>query len=186
MPQDGGGGSIAGNELAAISVPVMPERTGQLMRQALQRRLEGSSTGVAKKYELTASPAISVDSIGIQRDSSSSRTRVNGSVTWYLRRLDVAHTLLATGSGRILDGYNIINQQFFAADLETETVFKRVVEALADQVTMQVAIYLQRTAASEAAGKAPAAGPVVVTAPSAPIPPQVPVDLLTQPPTDQF
>ncbi len=139
-------GSIAGNELAAVYVPVMSERAGQLLRQALQQRMEGAGTGIAKKYELVTAPAITGEGIAIQRDSSTTRVRLNGTAAWTLRTLDPAHTVIASGSSRIVDGYNILNQQYFAADLEGEAAQRRVCDALADQIVTQVAIFLRRRA----------------------------------------
>ncbi len=131
-------------ELASVYVPVIAERSGMLMRQALQQRLEGSRSGVAKRYELTVSPSLAVDAIAIQQDSSSTRVRVSGSGPWTLRLLDPARTVVAQGSGRVLDGYDIANQQYFAADLTCDVVTKRAMEALADQVVQQVAAVLRR------------------------------------------
>ena len=160
---EGASGSVAANELAAIYVPVMAERSGQLMRQALQQRIEGSGTGIAKQYELITAPAISGEGIAIQRDNSTTRVRLNGSANWSLRKLDLAHTVLATGSARAVDGYNVLNQQYFAADIENSAAQKRIVETMADQVVTQVAIFLRRRAVAGA----PAAGPVAV-GPAAP------------------
>ena len=147
---EGGRGSPAAEAMAAIYVPVMPERTGQLLRQALQRRFEGAGTGIAKKYELVATMAVSAEGIAIQRDTSTTRIRVIASAPWSLRRLDLAHTVLTTGTSRVLDGYNILNQQFFAADLEAEAANRRAAETLADQITTQLAIFLKRQAAAPA------------------------------------
>lgn len=145
MPQSGRGG-VAETELSAVYVPVMAERAGQLLRQALQQRLEGPGYGAQKRYELITNPAIASEGLGIAADSSTTRFRYNGSANWTLRRLDTARTVLTSGTSRITDGLNIINSQFFAADVETETVTKRIVEALADQIVTQVAIFLKRQA----------------------------------------
>ena len=56
--------------------------------------------------------------------------------------------MLTAGTSRILDGYNINNQEYFAADLEAEAAVKRIAESLADQVVIQVATYLRRRAVS--------------------------------------
>ena len=143
---EGGKGSPASLELAAIYVPPMAERAGQLMRQALQRRLDGAGTGVAKKYDLITYMAASVEGIGVQRDTSTTRLRVSATGPWTLRELNLAHTTVATGTSRVIDGYNILNQQYFAADLEGEAAFKRVAEALADQIVQQLAIVLKKRA----------------------------------------
>ena len=142
LPQ--GRGAPVSADLAAVYVPVIPERQGQLMRQALQRRMHGTGEGVAARYELLVSPVIVAEPIAIQRDSSTSRFRLNGNANWALRRLDVARTLVDSGSSRITDGYNIINQQYFAADLENSAAIRRVVESLSDQIVTDVAIGFKR------------------------------------------
>lgn len=145
-PAASGMAGPAAAELAAIYVPVFAERSGQLLRQALQQRFEGSGTGTAKKYELTAFISISAEGIAIQRDSSSSRVRLTAVAPWTLKALSLEHPVLAQGNSRVLDGYNIITQQFFAAQLENETATRRIASALADQITLQVGSYFLRRA----------------------------------------
>jgi len=151
-PAGSGMAGPAAAETAAIYIPPVAERSGQLLRQALQQRFEGSGTGTAKRYELVTSISINSDAIAIQRDSSSSRVRLIGSAPWVLRTLSLGRPVLAQGSSRVLDGYNILNQQFFAADLENETATRRVASALADQIAVQIGSYfLQQAKAVKAA-----------------------------------
>ena len=82
-------GVSAGEELQAIYVDVMAERAGQLLRQALQRRFAGTDEGVAKKYELYGGLSIATEAIAIQRDTSSTYTRMTGTATWGLRTMAV-------------------------------------------------------------------------------------------------
>lgn len=145
-PAAGSGTAPASAELAAVYVPVIAERPGQLLRQALQQRLEGSGSGVAKRYELVASILIGSEGIGIQRDNSSSRVRLTASGPWVLRALTPERTVVAQGSSRVLDGFNIANQQYFAAQLENEAAVRRVANALADQIVVQMGAYFQRQA----------------------------------------
>ena len=130
-------------ELAAIDVSLIPDRPGQLLRQALQQRLDHDSA-VAKRYTLEVSFGVAGDAIGIQRDSTSTRVRQVATATWSLKALDPAHTLVTNGTARALDGVNIIDQQYFAADLEGETATKRITETVADQITLQIASYFAR------------------------------------------
>ena len=110
----------------------------------MQQRFEGSGTGEAKAYELIAALSISNDGIGIQRDNSTSRIRVDGSAVWRLQALTPERTVLTQGSSRVLDGFNIINQQVFAAELESDAAVRRVTSALADQIMIQIAAYFRR------------------------------------------
>ena len=51
---------------------------------------------------------------------------------------------VTTGRARAVDGLNTFDQQYFAQDLETETVLHRVAEELANQITMQLATYFDK------------------------------------------
>ena len=142
LPADGGVGPAAAG-LEAVYVPVIPERSGQLLRQALQRLMAGSSSGVAKQYELVAVPVLVGEGVAIQRDSSTTRIRLVGTCTWSVRQLNLQHTVLLTGVDRVVGGYNILDQQFFAADLESETAVRRIMETTADLIVTRVATYFR-------------------------------------------
>ena len=55
---------------------------------------------------------------------------------------------MTSGFARTSDALNIFDTQYFAADLENEALQKRMAEALADQITMQLAIYFRKRAAA--------------------------------------
>lgn len=145
-PDAGNTPGPASRGLASVYVPVMPERSGQLLRQALQQRLEGTGEGVQKQYELIASFGVAADSIGILRDSSVTRARLTGTADWFLRDLTPERNVVAQGTSRVLDGFNIANQQFFAVTLDSETAIRRIASSLADQIVIQVATYFQKQA----------------------------------------
>lgn len=142
-------------ELGAIWVPPIPDRSGQLMRQALQQRLEGAGSAEAKRYEMVVSFLVAGEGIGIRPDNTTTRIRIIGSASWTLHDLSPQRVVLASGSARALDGLNILNQQYFAADLETETVQRRLAETLAGQIVQQVATYMRRPRAEPAPAPAP-------------------------------
>ncbi|HEY2132582.1 MAG TPA: hypothetical protein VGH36_06365 [Acetobacteraceae bacterium] len=130
--------------LAEINVALLPERTGQLLRENLQARLDPSGSGRARRYDLAVSYGISGTPIGIQQDSSITRVRLIGTAIWTLTAEDAKRSTLATGVARDVDGFNIFDQQFFAMDLENESVQRRVTEAVADQMTAQLAAYFDK------------------------------------------
>ena len=132
--------------LSQIYVPVLPERSGQLLRQALQARLDGPGDVPVRQYELIPDLRISTEAIAIQRDNSTSRVRIDATASWVLRALTPTRPVVTQNSVRLLDGYNIINQQFFAAELESDAVQRRLVTGLANQIVLQLAAYFQRAA----------------------------------------
>jgi LPS-assembly lipoprotein len=147
--------------LAEINVPVMPERTGQLLRQALQARFERGGSGLGRRYDLIANYSIGSNVVGVQQDTSATRIRYIGSSSWSLVAEDTQRTTLASGTARTVDGMNIFANQFFASDMEGDAIAKRMAEALADQIALQLGVYFNREAAkaSVPAGKTAAAVP---------------------------
>jgi LPS-assembly lipoprotein len=139
MPTASGNAGVAQRELAAIQVALIPDRPGQLLRQALQDRLEMGASGVAHRYELTATFGVSGDYIAIQAGYQPSRVRLTGSSSWRLAAQDPARTPLTQGYAKAVDAYNIIGTQYFGADLENEALSRRIADALADQITLQLA-----------------------------------------------
>ena len=55
-----------------------------------------------------------------------------GNATWTLIGHDDKRTALTSGSARAIDGFNIFDSQYFAADLENEAVQRRIAENMAD------------------------------------------------------
>jgi LPS-assembly lipoprotein len=126
-------------DLATVDVALIPERAGQLLRQALQARLQHSPDAPTPEYQLQASYAETRDSIGIQPDSSVTRVRMTGRASYTLVALGATSKTCLSGTVRDVDGYDMENEQFFASDLESETVQRRLVNNLADQIVMRIA-----------------------------------------------
>lgn len=141
-----GGAGVAQRELAAVNVEIISDRPGQLLRQALQERFDRASSGVARKYDLGVSYSIGGEGIGVQSDNTVSRIRFIARGSFTLRAQDPARTVLTSGSARAMDGLNVLQQQYFASDLETEVVQKRLAEQIADQITTQLAAYFRKQA----------------------------------------
>lgn len=130
-------------DLAAISVGLISDRPGQLLRQALQDRFERAGVGAAHRYDLSVSFALSQEGIGIQPDTSTTYVRVRATASWILSAQDPEHTQLSTGSARAMDSFNYIANQFFAAELEYDTIQRRVADLIADQITLQLSRYFK-------------------------------------------
>ena len=68
MPSAEGETGVAERELATIYVNLIPDRPGQLLRQALQQRLEGAGGSSSPIYTLTVNYWITGEGLGIQPD----------------------------------------------------------------------------------------------------------------------
>jgi LPS-assembly lipoprotein len=138
-----GGGATRTARLAGIYVDTIPNRAGQLLRLALQSRLEGSTDDMAKQFTLGVSYYENIQGLGVQSDNSTTRARDVGTAVWSLRAAGQTDQL-AGGTVRSLDGYNIIDEQFFYADLSQDAVEHRLASALADQIVTGIAVYFDK------------------------------------------
>ena len=148
MKTASGEAGVAQHEMAAVFVETIGERSGQLLRQALQQRFERAGPGVERRYRLNVGYGIAGEGIAIQPDTSVTRIRLIGDANWYLIAEDPAKTRLASGHARAVDGYNILNQQYFFGDLSNEDAQRRLAEVLADQIAIQVAAWFRANAAA--------------------------------------
>jgi LPS-assembly lipoprotein len=149
MPTASGSAGVAQRELAAISVAIIPDRPGQLLRQALQDRLERGASGVARLYDLKVAFWLAAEGIAVETGDVTTRLRGVGNAIWTLSAQDPGRTILTKGQAKSLDALNILDTQYFATDLELEALYKRVADALADQITLQLAVYFRNRATAQ-------------------------------------
>ena len=137
--------ALTGSALAGCGFqPVyMPTTSG---KPGVAERHFSSDGGQPHRYGLGVSFWIAGEAVGIQTDNTATRIRLTGIANWTLTSLDPSRTKLTSGSARSLDGYNMFDQQYFAATMENEQVQKRIAEALADQVTLQLATWFRKPA----------------------------------------
>ena len=151
MPTASGQAGPAQRELGAINVGLMPDRPGMLLRQALQDRFEGTGNVVTRRYDLAVSFWIGGSGLGMQHDNTITRIRLTGRANWTLTAQDLAHTKITSGAAHATDAENNLDTQIFAADLENEVIQKRLAEALADQIALQLAAFFRKRASDVAA-----------------------------------
>lgn len=130
--------------LGLISVALIPERAGQLLRQALQTRFDHGDAPPAKRFDLAVGFGIAGEGIGLQQDNTVTRVRLVGQAAWTLTTRDSTRAAVTHGTARAVDGVNMYDQQYFAQDLETETASRRIVDEVADQITTQLATWFDK------------------------------------------
>ncbi|MFN6955390.1 MAG: LPS assembly lipoprotein LptE [Acetobacteraceae bacterium] len=134
----GPGGSAAG--LPGVRVANIPERTGQMLRQALGRRLDPQGVGGTPRHELRVALAIQSEPIGFRRDGAPSRIRATARADWRVVALGTPEAEVATGREQVFDAYNIPDGQFFAADVSRDAMERRLMEQLADRIVQRLAV----------------------------------------------
>jgi LPS-assembly lipoprotein len=148
MPTASGKTGAAQRGLASVYVGIIPERPGQVLRQALQERF-GNDSGTPSAYDLNVTFGISGEGIAIENDTIATRIRLIGTATWSLVGHDTKRTVLTSGSARAMDGVNIFDSQYFAADLETEAEQKRIAENVATQIATRLAVWFRQQATKQ-------------------------------------
>jgi LPS-assembly lipoprotein len=137
------GDTTVATKLDTIDVQNIPERTGQMLRLALQTQLHAAGAPTEQLYSLSVSYGLGAAAVGEQQDSSYTRERFNGTANWTLSPIGTPTKPLAHGVVTTEDALNIIDQQYFALQLETTTVDQQVADQLAAQITSQVAAYFK-------------------------------------------
>jgi LPS-assembly lipoprotein len=148
MPTASGKAGVAQRELASVYVEIIPDRPGQVLRQALQERF-GNDSGTPSAFDLTVSFGISGEGIAIENDTIATRLRLVGTARWTLIDHDTKRTVLASGTARAMDDVNIFDSQYFASDLEVEAEQKRIAENVATQISTRLAIWFRQQAAKQ-------------------------------------
>lgn len=131
-------GAVAA-ELGAIDVARIPERTGQLMRRALQQRLWAGGQS-SPRYTLTAFPSFGVEQEGIRPDGLPTRMRYTATANWWLTTNEVPPQPVANGTERTLDAFDLPDNQFFAADAARDAMVTRLVDQMADDIVTRLAV----------------------------------------------
>jgi LPS-assembly lipoprotein len=145
-PTHAGHANPAATELAAVDVALIPNREGQVLRQDIQERLERFGIAADKRYKLTVGYGLSTDGLGIQPDSSTTFIRITANATWTLATTGTAPKVLTTGRAHAVNGFDVVDQQIFAQQLDQETVQRQLAEAIADQLFLQLGIYFRKQA----------------------------------------
>jgi len=129
-------------QLRTVQVALLPDRTGQLLRQALQSRLEAGETPEYTRYNLAVSINIAQIGLGIQGDSTITYTRFIATAPWSLTDQDSpTHQILVSNTAQAADSLNTFDNAPFGQELETNTVEARLADAIADQIVIRLAHY---------------------------------------------
>ena len=141
-------------ELAAVRIGPLYDRTGQLLRRSLQRRMEESVPGTPARYLLNVNVDLGSEILGYRRDGTPTRIRFTLNGSWNLNTIAVPPQRIAA-SGipyRTIDSFNIPDLQFFSADTSRDAALVRLMDDLSDEVSRQVAMALRRQKELQATG----------------------------------
>jgi LPS-assembly lipoprotein len=138
------GGAVAG-ELAAVALPDAETPFGFALRRALERQLDPTGRGEAKRYRLETRLTRSVEDLAIQLDAVVTRQDLT---------VAAVYELVDAVDGRVLDrgrvertaSFNIRGAPYSDLIAE-EDADRRVAEALAVALRQQLVAHFERTTA---------------------------------------
>lgn len=130
------------NAMAHVTVPAIPERAGQLVRNKLLDRLH--IRGIADKplFRLTVSLKESREGIAFQQDDSATRFNLYLTAQFELTNTRTTESLLK-GNARAIAAYNIVRSDY-ANLINQRDALKRASESVADSIQIQISIYFHR------------------------------------------
>jgi LPS-assembly lipoprotein len=105
--------------------------------------MQAAGAPAVQHYSLNVSYSIAGESVGIQADTSASRVRLIATATWSLTPIGQPGQKLTFGQATTEDALNVIDEQYFAQDMETSTVDQQLADEIAAQITAQVAAYFK-------------------------------------------
>lgn len=125
-------------DLAAIEIKPIPNREGQMMRNALKRRLV-VRPGAPVRYALNVQLNENISVLAVDSGSFATRANLIMSASYSLE--DVSdHKPLAHGSARSVASYNILTSDF-ATYAARQDARAKAIESLADDIRTRLAIY---------------------------------------------
>jgi LPS-assembly lipoprotein len=146
-PLYGGGGGGAGNTVASrldtVNVQNIPDRPGQELREALETQLHAAGAPTVQAYSLNITYSITTAGIGVLEDTATTRNRFTAVAQWTLTPIGAPEAPLTQGTATTQDAANIVDQQYFALNLETNTINQHLADELAAQITSQLATWFK-------------------------------------------
>jgi LPS-assembly lipoprotein len=151
------------SDLASIDVALIPDRTGQLLRNELSALLNpAGKTGVADRYTLAVRLRENVDTFAVERSGFATRATVE-LIAAYTLQEDTPGTQVLAGRSRAISSYNLLDNDFSTV-VGADDARRRAVQQLAYDIRNRLAAHFATTNAAAAA--TPAEG----QAPQAPLP----------------
>lgn len=128
-------------ELAAIEVMPIKDRIGQELELSLREALNPRAIAVAPRYRLAVSLNVARYDLGIQRDASSTRARVDVIATFQLIDAQNGQSVYLSRT-QSTSAFNILNDAY-AAQVAEEDARTRTVRDLSDEIRTRLALFLR-------------------------------------------
>ncbi|WP_044563654.1 LPS assembly lipoprotein LptE [Azospirillum sp. B4] len=141
-------------QLSSVSIDIIPDRIGQILRNNLiDRFYQDRGRPLKADYRLTVVLRSSKEDLGIQRDATATRARLHVLADYQLIDAKTNKTLYRTSS-RAIVSYDISEAQYSTMVTEQDA-YDRALTEVAEEITTRLALYFDRGAVVQPAGTAP-------------------------------
>ena len=131
------------SQLSLVSIPRIPEREGQILRNNLIDRFHVRGTPKSPKYDLVINQLqTQVTRLGIAADASTTRAQYEASATVSLKDKS-SDEIVLTRNYRTLAGFNILGSEFQSVIAE-ENARDRALNQMSEQIETQLSLYFNR------------------------------------------
>jgi LPS-assembly lipoprotein len=136
-------------ELASILIAPIKDRYGQELELALREELNPEGLDVKPRYQLRVGVTTIRSDLGIQRDASSTRARIDAYATLILTEFPGGKRIY-TSRTQSTSAFNIL-EDGYAAQVAEEDARTRTVRDLAEEIRTRLALFLRDQPAAHGA-----------------------------------
>lgn len=126
-------------ELGAIRIAPLSDRTGQEMHNLLRDRLNPSGQPSAPRYQLEVRLTESIRELAFESDETATRADLSIVASYRLLKLDTQKQL-SSGRSRSISSYNILERQF-ASTISEADARSRALKDIADDIKIRLSAY---------------------------------------------
>ena len=129
-------------DMGQVRIQPIPNREGQVLRNALLDRINPNGEPGAAPYELSVVYSDSLSQIAIRKDETATRANLRISVNFSLKEAASGLTVFR-GRSRRTASYNIV-QSDYANVIARRTTQRRAAQLVADDIATRLALYFNR------------------------------------------
>jgi len=135
------------DDLAAVYIVPLTDRSGQILHNYLRDRLNPRGQPAAPAYRLLVDVQESVSEVAIRSDETATRANLRLRASFSLRRAD-NDTVLLDGNSEAITSYNILISQFATYSSE-EDARNRGLRELSENIRKQLGTFFSRARAAQ-------------------------------------
>lgn len=126
-------------QLAAIKISTIPDRSGQKLRNQLLPRLNPMGEPSAARYRLDVSYSRAKENFNLRKDDTTGRSRLRMVATYTLRE---GNKVLFKGSSISYTSFNVLDEQFASTIGERDAEDRGIVD-LSEDIRLQLAAFFK-------------------------------------------